>query len=624
VTSVADGMNLVAKEFAALHSEEHPGVLLLSDGCGAAEELTDAIVVPSGDVDATAAGMRRAFAMPDEERRARSAALRASVDRHTIAEWLDAYLEDLATPPAPATTRRAGGMRGLERRDHPANAILRERVEERLRRFERERTIERIWTRDHRVWRPEPREVADRLGWLDVDRVMAQRTPELRAFAEEVARDGYTRAVLMGMGGSSLAPRVFATAFRGRTQGLELIVLDSTVPSVIRDVEGRIDPGRTLFIVSSKSGTTAETRALLDLFLARYPQGRHYAAITDPGTPLATLAAERGFRRVFLNPPDLGGRYSALSYVGLVPAALLGVDLDRLLASASRMREACGAGVSPVESPGARLGALLAEAALMGRDSLALQVGRGLGDFGAWLEQLVAESTGKDGMGLLPMLAAAPPAGGEHDPRLIVAVGDPLDGEELRALSAGGDAVAAWTCDDPYALGAECLRWEFAIAVAGSVLGINPFDQPDVEAAKRETARVLDAGLPAPEAPSARDVIEAVEPGQYLALHAYVPRVPHHRRLRRAQERLSRRLRVPVTLEYGPALLHSTGQYHKGGPGRGAFLQVVADDDPTLAIPGRDYSFEDLKNAQAAGDLLAMTARGLPVARVTLEDVAGL
>ncbi|MEX2373857.1 MAG: trehalose-6-phosphate synthase, partial [Dehalococcoidia bacterium] len=616
VTSVADGMNLVAKEFAAVHSAERPGVLVLSDSCGAAEELTDALVFPAGDAEAMSAALRRAYDMPEEERRERSARLRAVVDGRTAGDWLEEFAGDLESiepraRPAAAAVVRADG--------DGEDEALRDRVEQRLGEFERDRTIERLWTRDYTLWKPEPDEITDRLGWLEVDRVMGRHVEDLRQFAADAGREGYTTVVLIGMGGSSLAPRVFASAFAGEAQGQRLIVLDSTVPAAVRSVEERVDPGRTLFIASSKSGTTLETRALLDYFWERHPEGRHWVAITDAGSPLHTIGEERSFRRVFLNPADIGGRYSALSFVGLVPAALLGIDLERLLASAASMREACGTGVEARVNPGARLGAMLAEAALMGRDYLAVDAGPELAGFPAWLEQLIAESTGKDGGGILPLVGEAAAARHVDGPYARTYT---VDARAIDTLTGSSYPVHAALRGDPYALGAEYFRWEFGVAVAGRVLGINPFDQPDVEAAKAATRLVLDAGLPAGEAAAPQDVLAHVGADDYLALHAYLARdAEADARLTRARARLSERFGLPVTLEYGPSLLHSTGQYHKGGPRRGHFIQILDQETPPLEIPGRAYDFGELKNAQAEGDRRALEDLGLAVGRCTLDGI---
>ena len=625
VTSLADGMNLVAKEFCALHSAEYPGVLVLSDGCGAAAELTDALVFPAGDVDALAVAIQTAVAMPLDERRRRSAALRTVVDGHDSRAWLSEFVRDLGDRARVAAfddrtsegTATPDPVASGEFRRGPSDESIEERVAQRLEELERDGTIPRLWARDHTLWKPEPDEISNRLGWLDVDRVMASQVSDLRDFATELEREGYTTVVLLGMGGSVLAPRMFAAAFAPVTQGLRLITLDSTVPEAIRGVEARIDPRRTLFIASSKSGTTLETCALLDYFWERAPDGRDWVAITDPGSPLEELAADRSFRRCFRNPEDIGGRYSALSFVGLVPAALLGVDLDRLLGNAAAMREACGADVSPYSNPGARLGAVLAESTLSGRDYLALEPRLAAPGFPSWLEQLVAESTGKDGTGILPLI----------QDRQGVALDETLhsytvDASEIDALAGFSTPLVPVTREDPYNLGAECFRWEFGVAVAGRVLGVNPFDQPDVEAAKQAAGSILGGDTPLPGPATVRDALEGVGDQEYVAIQAYLERSREHDvRLAALRERLQSRFGVPVTVEYGPALLHSTGQYHKGGPGRGRFIQLIDDRSPSLTIPGREYDFGTLRNAQAEGDRVALERLDLRVARSSITDL---
>ncbi len=518
--------------------------------------------------------------------------------------------------------RTAGARRAL-----PIAHVLEEAVRTRAEEFEREHLIDRLWARDHTIWQPDPTEVADRLGWLDIDREMVAQIGDLEAFAREVRDEGYTTAVVLGMGGSSLTPRVLSTAFAGHTVGLDLLVLDSTVPDAIRAVEARAPQGRTLFLVSSKSGTTLETSALLDYFWAREPDGRAFVAITDEGTSLEALAHERSFRRVFINRADIGGRFSALSFVGLVPAALMGIDLPRFLDGARAMREACERETAPLRNPGVALGIRIAEAALLDHDALTVRVDPTLGAFGAWLEQLIAESTGKDGTGILPVHdepVGTPEA--YDDSRLFVMIGEP-DSHRLDLSDHGRLPMTSYAAGDAYTLGGEFLRWEIAVAIAGHVLGINPFDQPDVETTKRETSRLLGSTALADTSMLLGDLVEDLDaPGyiEYIAIHAYLARThATDQRLRRVRARLRDRFRLPTTVEYGPSLLHSTGQYHKGGRRLGGFMQVV-DSGESLAIPGRDYDFGQLARAQADGDRLALEARGRRVVRATIEDLETL
>ncbi len=490
----------------------------------------------------------------------------------------------------------------------------------RLAAFERDRLVARIWSKDHTVWGPEPTEISDRLGWLAIAHAMRDRVEELRAFARRCADDGLRSALLAGMGGSSLAPEVFRRTFGVATGMLDLVVLDTTHPDQIAAVEGGVDLDRTLFVVSSKSGTTIETDSHLRYFWDRVPDASRFVAITDAGTPLEALARERGFRAVFANPADIGGRYSALSYFGLVPAALVGAPLERLLEGAERMAAACGPGVPIDENPGVALGAWVGEAARSGRDKLTLVLPEAIGSLAAWLEQLLAESTGKRGTGIVPV--ADEPLGGPDaygEDRLFVAVGD-AGGGPLLALEEVGHPVIRLPEAGPEDLGREMFRWEFATAVAGAVLGINPFDQPDVQSAKEATARALQRE-PRVRAED-RVAIGELAPPDYVAIQAYVPRdAAHEARLQAARTRIRDRTRAATTLGFGPRFLHSTGQLHKGGPGTVVAIQVVEPPRTDLAIPGRPFTFARLLAAQADGDLAALRAHGRRVVRV---DLAGL
>ena len=495
-------------------------------------------------------------------------------------------------------------------------------VDGRLSRMAGDDVVRRMWARDHTLWKPDPTEIADRLDWLTVIDAMFEQLSSLTDFASEVAADGYTTAVLMGMGGSSLAPEVFSKTFGAAPGALSLEVLDTTDPADIAAVDGRLDLDHTLFIVASKSGTTLETLSHLAYFWERIPDGAHFIAITDPGTPLETTAYKRGFRGVFNNPPEIGGRYSALSYFGLVPAALIGVDLDQLLARAAEMQRACDECVPAPDNPGAWLGAVLGEGALAGRDELTLLLPDALASLGTWIEQLIAESTGKEGAGILPV--EGEPLGSPDvygDRRLFVAIGD-HDG--LDALEAAGHPVVRLPYDDdPYQLGAEFFRWEFATAIAGHVLGINAFDQPNVQQAKDATARILGGDEAVPDTLALDALLDGVGAGDYVAIQAYVPRTAESdARLQAARLKLRDRLRVPTTVGYGPRFLHSTGQLHKGGPDSGRFIQVIdADGAADLPIPGQPYTFGTLKRAQALGDLASLLALGRRVARVTLDEL---
>jgi transaldolase/glucose-6-phosphate isomerase len=486
----------------------------------------------------------------------------------------------------------------------------------------------RIWYRDPTVWKDDPNtpEIRDRLGWLTVGKAMAQQVKTLNAFADEV-RAEFSRVVLCGMGGSSLAPEVLWRTFGAAPGYPSLHVLDSTDPRAIRQAEQGGDLAKTLFIISSKSGTTQESDSFFRYFWERSrKRGSQFVAITDPGTPLEQLAGQHGFRRAFPNPADIGGRYSALSFFGLVPAALIGVDVETLLHRAHRMAEACAACVSPLENPAAWLGGVLGGGALAGRDKATFVLSPGIASFGLWAEQLIAESTGKEGKGILPVAdepLGSPEVYGED--RVFVSMvlageTDPEIESRLAALESAGHPVIHLRLDDRYDLGQEFFRWEFATAVVGAVLRINPFDQPNVAESKANTKAVLAKGSPPSPAASRVEVerfLAGIKPGDYLAIMAYLPPTPENdRRLAAIRLRLRNRLEVATTLGYGPRFLHSTGQLHKGGPPVGHFLQITERPKEDLPIPGERFSFGQLEAAQAEGDLVALRARGRPAIRI--------
>src|SRR5439155_13410346 len=398
---------------------------------------------------------------------------------------------------------------------------------------------------------------------------------------------------------------------------LELIVLDTTHPGAVARVTNELPPEETLYIIASKSGTTLETNSHLEHFWARTPDGAHFVAITDPGTPLERLARERAFRRVFVNQPDIGGRYSALSLFGLVPAALLGAPLFELLDAAQEMACACDPAVPVEENPGAWLGAAIGEAARAGRDKLTIVLPEAIASFGDWVEQLIAESTGKAGRGILPVVGediGVPEA--YRDDRFFVSYGE--------QPSVGDQPVVVLPDRGAAHLGAEFFRWEFATALAGWVLGINPFDQPNVASAKQATAEILEAGTT--EAPGLDDVealLAQVKPGDYIALQAFVDPTEEARDdLQRARLALRDRFGVATTLGFGPRYLHSTGQLHKGGPNSGVFIQLVDEERKNdIPIPGKPFSFGVLIDAQALGDLRSLRAAGRRVARTTLSQL---
>jgi transaldolase/glucose-6-phosphate isomerase len=441
--------------------------------------------------------------------------------------------------------------------------------------------VERIWERDPTVWTGH--DEAHWLGWLDEPLRMRERVGEIGEFVAGVAGE-VDAVVLLGMGGSSLAPEVFRRQFSASA----FHVLDTTHPKAIRRLAGSLDLERTLFVVSSKSGSTLETRSHYDFFWERSKRGDRFVAVTDPGSALEELARSRG-SRVFPGEPTIGGRYSALSMFGLLPAALMSVDLGRLLDRVELTLNACR---SAAENPGLGLGLALGSAWQEGRDKVVFPEANG---FGLWLEQLLAESTGKEGKGLVP------------------APGERPDYPDRQAQSV--------ELDDPYDVGAEFFRWEFATAVAGAILGINPFDQPNVQEAKDRTSQILSEGQNPEIEPFRPDQLLAqAEPGDYIAVQAFVDPAEEER-LRMFVEGLREQTSCVVTFGLGPRYLHSTGQLHKGGAPIGCFLQIVDDTGDELAIPGKDFGFGRLIKAQAAGDYAALKERGRPVARVQLEEI---
>jgi hypothetical protein len=448
-----------------------------------------------------------------------------------------------------------------------------------------EELVERIWARDPTIWTGG--DEAQWLGWLDEPARMRERIDELLQFADW-ASDAISEVVLLGMGGSSLAPEVLRRSFRAEA----FHVLDTTHPEAIRRLEGSLDLERTLFVGSSKSGSTLETRSHLDYFWERSGRrSEHFAVVTDPGSALEQLARERGYGSVFPGEPTIGGRYSALSPFGLVPAALMGIDLERLLSRSLEMADACRLADG---NPGLELGLQLGEGWREGRDKICLDETDG--GFGLWAEQLIAESTGKQGRGLVPAPGESP---------------DGADRQrgEVRLESA-------------YELGQEFFRWEFAVAVAGTILEINPFDQPNVQEAKDATKKLLDSGDDPQLEPegSVEELLAQAREGDYFAIQAFVDPASEDR-LEPLIERARRETGCVVTHGLGPRYLHSTGQLHKGGPPTGLFLQVVDSTGDELPIPDQPFGFGRLIRAQAAGDFDSLKERGRRVARVRLEDI---
>jgi len=497
-------------------------------------------------------------------------------------------------------------------------------VRERLRLWKEQGFSRRLWAKDPTLWfsKPQP-EITDRLGWLVLPEMMRNNLEELSSFAEQIKDEGVSHVILLGMGGSSLAPDVFKKTFGNAPGYPELVVLDSTHPSAVLSVGDKLDLNRTLFIVSSKSGTTLETLSLFRYFwnkvrLDTDNPGRHFIAITDSGTPLMKLAQERGFRRVFEANPDVGGRYSALTYFGMVPAALIGMDIHKLLDRARIASENCSFCVSEEKAAGIILGASLGEIS-RDRNKLTFIASDSIRSFPDWLEQLIAESTGKDGKGILPVAG---------EPSMPVS-------DRMNALKQAGHPFIWIELRDKFDLGREIFSWEVAVASAGSVLGIHPFNQPDVQLAKDFTKKAMEKigkekekddeetwSIDEPEtlSPALKGWLEQAKPGDYIALQAFLP--PSEETTEALQDirfELLKQTRLATTLGYGPRFLHSTGQLHKGGPNNGLFLQIVDEPVSDLHIPETDYDFRTLIKAQSLGDYQALKERGRRIIRINLE-----
>jgi transaldolase/glucose-6-phosphate isomerase len=554
---------------------------------------------------------------------------------------------------------------------------LRPAVGAALDRLEEQKFPQRLWDRDAALWKNDPAHqgvIRNALGWLRVSHAMLGHLEGLSSFVQEVKSAGFTHAVVLGMGGSSLCPDVCRATFGTAPGFLQLHVLDSTVPGSVAQIEKSVDLAHTLFLVSSKSGGTVEPNSFFKYFYERLRAlkgeraGEHFVAITDPGTSLEKLAAEKKFRRVFPGVPDIGGRYSALSNFGILPAALAGVDVQTLLERAEHMAHASGPSVPAKENPGVVLGATLAEAARRGRDKITFVISRGIEAFADWAEQLIAESTGKEGKGLLPVVGEAlgePRVYGKDRIFVHLKLESEADGsleQALSALEAAGHPVIRISLHDKLDLGQEFFRWEVATATAGALLDIDPFDQPNVQESKDNTNQLLQQfrsqgkfgeEAPALEAdgiqlycsPEIRASLERAQgaqgrkshlpegylaaflnqarPGDYVALLAYLePTTENGAFLESIRTRLRDATHLATTLGYGPRYLHSTGQLHKGGANNGLFIQITVDDARDLPIPGETYSFSILKQAQALGDLRSLESKQRRVIRLHLgKDV---
>jgi transaldolase / glucose-6-phosphate isomerase len=491
-----------------------------------------------------------------------------------------------------------------------------------------ENVAQGIWRHDETLWGGPAPEIGNRLGWLTISEKMLEHGDDLREFVEEVKSEGYTNAVLLGMGGSSLGPEVIRRSYGEIPEGLRLQVLDSTDPEAVLEVERSVDLDKTLFIVSSKSGGTIETLSHMRYFYERSgKQGSHFVAITDPGSALIDEADSRGFRRVFENDPDIGGRYSVLSYFGMVPAALMGVNVEHMLHRAQVAEQNCTGYNDSHSNSGLWLGIVMGELALQGRDKLTFVVSDPIASFGLWAEQLIAESTGKEGKGILPVAGeplGEPDSYGED--RMFVYLRNPdepdkeLD-QKIDALGKAGHPTVTLAAHGAADLGRIFFFAEFATAVAGWVLGINPFDQPNVQEAKDNTAKVLEGGeLPeVPEAEDLSEILAKAEPPHYVAIMGYAePSDEFDRAIDELRAAIRDKTKATTTFGYGPRFLHSTGQFHKGGPPVGLFVQLVDDDPTEIEIPEAGYTFGHLKEAQATGDYLTLRDHDLPVVRIRL------
>lgn len=539
-------------------------------------------------------------------------------------------------------------------------------VRERIAQFERDDAGNRLWRKDAPLWTSDAKaqeSIRSFLGWLDVVDKMKAGASDLADFVAEVKRAGFKHVVHMGMGGSSLAPLVLERSLQKSDTGLPLTVLDTTDPGTVLQIARSVPLAQTLFIVASKSGTTAEPSAFCEYFYAAVREikgdraGENFVAITDPGSELLKLAEQRRFRRIFPGIASIGGRYSALSYFGLVPAALMGLDVAEVLSRADSMVQACSAHVAVKDNPGLTLGAAMGELAKRGRDKVTFVAPESIATLGLWLEQLIAESTGKHGVGIIPVaeetLGAPKVYSGDRLFVYLCLQNEPTPelARDIDALRQAGHPVVTITLRDRLDIVREFYRWEFATAAAGIVLGINPFDQPNVQESKDITNKLLETvrregslaevkpaliekgmrfygeGVGADAAKTIAAFCKQVKPHDYVALLAYLTETPELNELfQQTREILRQHLHVATTLGYGPRFLHSTGQLHKGGPNTGVFLQLTADHREDAPIPGQPYTFGTFIHAQAEGDLLTLKKHGRRALRIDLgRDVnAGL
>ena len=506
--------------------------------------------------------------------------------------------------------------------------------------FQNEDFTRRIFNQDHTLWQSSSIEASNRLGWLNVLDSMSRNITTIEDFVSEISDFGYRYVVLMGMGGSSLGPAVMNRVFGNITGHFKLIVLDSTVPEAIRRLVNQIDISKTLFLVSSKSGNTLETNNLYNYFrdvvetkLGSIKAGEHFVAITDSGTSLNRLADTSGFRHVFENPSDIGGRYSILSYFGLVPAALLGVDIEKLLNNAKSMRRMILDNTLTRENSPVFLGSVMGVLSLAGRDKLTISSTGEISAIGPWIEQLISESLGKNNKGLIPInIEKVMEPDCYDDDRFFVHfdIGKTSlqeDISNLESIEESGHPVLRVSLNDRYDLGGEFFRWQFMTAVAGSVIGVNPFNQPNVEASKKATqialANFKENGA-LPKIATITNIFQLLQSsvsGGYLSIMAYLDDTPALcYALSNLQDVLINKRKITSTVGFGPSFLHSTGQMHKGGPDKGVFLQLLGDNSLDIDIPGQSYSFGQLAHAQAAGDFQTLITAGKKVFRINIQS----
>lgn len=581
-------------------------------------------------------------------------------------EGVESFTKSFTTLDECLSTKRDTILSGLSERYAASLGGLLPQVSNGLRLATKNQIAQKIWSKDPSVWTDDTQAQAtikSRLGWLRVYDLMQERVDDLKRFAREVRDDGFTSFVLLGMGGSSLAPEVINRVF-GQKEGYpRFYMLDSTEPGTIEAIERRIDPAKTLFIVATKSGGTTETISFYRYFrekvnVIRGAKAReNFVAITDPGPSLETLAGEEGFRRVFLNMPDIGGRYSALSYFGIVPAALMGVDVEDLLDRAETMAEACAPCVDSSDNPGVWLGTLLGTLYKEGHDKITILTSPALDSFGLWAEQLIAESTGKQGKGLMPIIGeplGRPSAYGRDRVFIYIRL-DGSDNQEqehcLDKLEKAGHPVVRLRMKTKRDLGGEFFRWEMATAVAAHFIGIDPFDEPNVQESKSNTYQLLGIYKDTGRLPEGDPILTSngialygdaealsragsegtlesalqaffrtVQPGDYVSFLGYVPSIGEHEELiQDARLAVRDTLKVATTFGYGPRFLHSTGQLHKGGPNRGLYVKITCDPRHDLPIPGEGYTFGTLIRAQAVGDLQSLHQHGRPALRLHIR-----